>query len=185
MGHLGKAFRRQRSAISGAFVALSANSMRYIRCPVGARVALCCYACYFARQCQDQWYRIRSSGTGGGVAGRIVPRTSDELCGLVAQGQTVAEALDIAYDVARKLIEARRDRDGSAPLPEAASPLNANTPLLWLPEVARSPDTATVKSSGNKRWEASVLTARPLAATKFGSTRRQMVIPAFPTIPAT
>lgn len=38
--------------------------------------------------------------------------TSDELPGLVAQGRTVAEALDIARDVARKLIEAQRERDG-------------------------------------------------------------------------
>jgi predicted RNase H-like HicB family nuclease len=37
--------------------------------------------------------------------------TSDELPGLVAQGRTVAEALDIARDVARKLLEARRERD--------------------------------------------------------------------------
>jgi predicted RNase H-like HicB family nuclease len=36
--------------------------------------------------------------------------TSDELPGLVAQGRTVAEALDIARDIARKLIEARRER---------------------------------------------------------------------------
>jgi predicted RNase H-like HicB family nuclease len=35
--------------------------------------------------------------------------TSDELSGLVAQRRTVAEALDIARDVARKLIEARRE----------------------------------------------------------------------------
>lgn len=45
--------------------------------------------------------------------------TSDEIPGLVAQGRTVAEALDIARDVARKLIEARRDRDGITPLPIA------------------------------------------------------------------
>jgi predicted RNase H-like HicB family nuclease len=38
--------------------------------------------------------------------------TSEELPGLVAQGRTAAEALDIARDVARKLIEARRERDG-------------------------------------------------------------------------
>ena len=38
--------------------------------------------------------------------------TSDELPGLVAQGRTVAEAIDIARDVARKLLEARRERDG-------------------------------------------------------------------------
>jgi predicted RNase H-like HicB family nuclease len=36
--------------------------------------------------------------------------TSDQLQGLVAQGRTVAEALQIARDVARRLIEARRER---------------------------------------------------------------------------
>lgn len=43
--------------------------------------------------------------------------TSEELPGLVAQGRTIAEALDIARDVARKLIDARRERDGANPLP--------------------------------------------------------------------
>ena len=43
--------------------------------------------------------------------------TSDELPGLVAQGRTVAEALDIARDVARKLIEARRERESGLNLP--------------------------------------------------------------------
>lgn len=43
--------------------------------------------------------------------------TSDELPGLVAQGRTVAEALDIARDVARKLIEARRERGTVTSLP--------------------------------------------------------------------
>jgi predicted RNase H-like HicB family nuclease len=42
--------------------------------------------------------------------------TSDELPGLVAQGRTVAETLEIARDVARRLIEARCEREGSAPL---------------------------------------------------------------------
>ncbi len=46
--------------------------------------------------------------------------TSDELQGLVAQGRTVAEALDIARDVARKLIEARRERQGEVSFPTAA-----------------------------------------------------------------
>ncbi len=40
--------------------------------------------------------------------------TSEELTGLVAQGRTVAETLDIARDVAKKLIEARRERGGLA-----------------------------------------------------------------------
>jgi len=41
--------------------------------------------------------------------------TSDELPGLVAQGRTVAETLEIARDVARRLIEARREHDGLRP----------------------------------------------------------------------
>jgi predicted RNase H-like HicB family nuclease len=45
--------------------------------------------------------------------------TSDQLNGLLAQGRTIAEALDIARDVAKKLIEARRDRDGMPNLPTA------------------------------------------------------------------
>ncbi len=45
--------------------------------------------------------------------------TSEEVQGLIAQGRTVAEALDIARDVARKLIEARRDRDDSQIFPGA------------------------------------------------------------------
>jgi len=47
--------------------------------------------------------------------------TSDELSGLVAQGGTVAEALEIARDVARKLIEARRDRQAQMSLPAASA----------------------------------------------------------------
>jgi predicted RNase H-like HicB family nuclease len=40
--------------------------------------------------------------------------TSEELPGLVAQGRTVAETLEIARDVARKLIEACREREEGA-----------------------------------------------------------------------
>jgi predicted RNase H-like HicB family nuclease len=35
--------------------------------------------------------------------------TSDDLPGLVAQGRTVAEAVEISQDVARKLIESYRE----------------------------------------------------------------------------
>lgn len=38
--------------------------------------------------------------------------TSEELPGLVAQGRTIAEALEIARDVARKLLGARTERQG-------------------------------------------------------------------------
>ncbi len=46
--------------------------------------------------------------------------TSQELPGLVAQGRTVAETLEIARDVARKLIEARCEREGAPALPTSA-----------------------------------------------------------------
>ncbi|WP_242049929.1 type II toxin-antitoxin system HicB family antitoxin [Planktothricoides raciborskii] len=37
--------------------------------------------------------------------------TSDELPGLVAQGRTITETLEIARDVARKLLEAKAERN--------------------------------------------------------------------------
>ena len=46
--------------------------------------------------------------------------TSKEVPGLVAQGRTVAETLEIARDVARKLLEARAERDDSARLESIA-----------------------------------------------------------------
>lgn len=46
--------------------------------------------------------------------------TSEELPGLIAQGRTVSETLEIARDVARKLIEARREREGVPQLPSTS-----------------------------------------------------------------
>ena len=43
--------------------------------------------------------------------------SSEDVPGLVAQGRTVAETLEIARDVARKLLEARREREGELRLP--------------------------------------------------------------------
>jgi predicted RNase H-like HicB family nuclease len=42
--------------------------------------------------------------------------TSEDMPGLVAQGRTATETLEIARDVARKLIEARRERFGDPKL---------------------------------------------------------------------
>jgi predicted RNase H-like HicB family nuclease len=42
--------------------------------------------------------------------------TSEDMPGLVAQGRTATETLEIARDVARKLIEARRERFGDPTL---------------------------------------------------------------------
>ena len=46
--------------------------------------------------------------------------TSEEVPGLVVQGRTVAETLEISRDVARKLIEARRDHERSEPLQQVS-----------------------------------------------------------------
>ena len=48
--------------------------------------------------------------------------TSDDFPGLVAQGRTVAETVEIAQDVARKLIESYREHGD--PLPEGLHALN-------------------------------------------------------------
>jgi len=44
--------------------------------------------------------------------------TSDDVQGLVAQGRTVAETMEIARDVARRLLEAQRKRKKSQKLPQ-------------------------------------------------------------------
>ena len=46
--------------------------------------------------------------------------TSDELPGLVVQGHTVQETLEIARDVARKLLEAYAERQQPVPLSPTA-----------------------------------------------------------------
>ena len=46
--------------------------------------------------------------------------TSDDVQGLVAQGRTIAETLEIARDVARKLIEAQTGGGAPIALPAAA-----------------------------------------------------------------
>jgi predicted RNase H-like HicB family nuclease len=54
--------------------------------------------------------------------------TSDDVQGLVAQGRTVSEALEIARDVARKLLEAQKDPKAEAGLEPVAD--NFDYPLL-------------------------------------------------------
>lgn len=43
--------------------------------------------------------------------------TSDEVQGLIAQGRTIQETIEIARDVAKKLIEARTDTNAVLPPP--------------------------------------------------------------------
>ena len=46
--------------------------------------------------------------------------TSDDVQGLVAQGRTVSETIEIARDVARRLFEAKMERGGLESLPEVS-----------------------------------------------------------------
>ena len=46
--------------------------------------------------------------------------TSDDVQGLIAQGRTVSEAIEIARDVAKKILEAQIERKGETKLPEVA-----------------------------------------------------------------
>jgi antitoxin HicB len=53
--------------------------------------------------------------------------TSDELPGLVAQGRTAAEALEIAQDVARKLIQSYEEHgDELPPALQTAHPVSGD-----------------------------------------------------------
>jgi predicted RNase H-like HicB family nuclease len=45
--------------------------------------------------------------------------TSEDIPGLIAQGRTITETLEIARDVARKILEARAERDQHAQLTRA------------------------------------------------------------------
>ena len=62
--------------------------------------------------------------------------TSDVLPGLIAQGRTIAETMEIAQDVARKLVESYREHGD--PLPPAllvAAPVVGAQHLLSIPVV--------------------------------------------------
>lgn len=50
--------------------------------------------------------------------------TSDALQGLLAEGDTVEEALDFAQDVAEKLLESRREH--GVPVPDSLTPSPAH-----------------------------------------------------------
>jgi len=54
--------------------------------------------------------------------------TSEEIPGLVAQGRTITETLEIARDVAKKLIEAQAERHGTTAL--AATEESFDYPLI-------------------------------------------------------
>lgn len=55
--------------------------------------------------------------------------TTDDLPGLIAQGKTIAETLEIARDVARKLLEARAERNQPNCLQPCASAVETKKQL--------------------------------------------------------
>jgi predicted RNase H-like HicB family nuclease len=57
--------------------------------------------------------------------------TSDDLSGLVAQGRTITETMEIAQDVARKLIESYRDHGDPLPgtIKRIAASFDADLPV--------------------------------------------------------
>jgi hypothetical protein len=52
--------------------------------------------------------------------------TSEDVQGLVAQGRTVSETIDIARDVARKLLEAQLERVGHVEVPTVKDDMELN-----------------------------------------------------------
>lgn len=50
--------------------------------------------------------------------------TSEEVQGLIAQGRTIQETLEIARDVAKKLIEARHEREETSKLAPAGDAMD-------------------------------------------------------------
>lgn len=50
--------------------------------------------------------------------------TSEDIQGLVAQGRTVAETLEIARDFARRLLEAQEERKSKTTLPPVGDQLD-------------------------------------------------------------
>jgi predicted RNase H-like HicB family nuclease len=52
--------------------------------------------------------------------------TSDNIQGLIAQGRTIAETIEIARDVAKKLIEASEEQIGHLPV------YNLNFKAFWI-----------------------------------------------------
>lgn len=57
--------------------------------------------------------------------------TSKDLPGLVAQGRTVVEVLEIARDIARKLIEARTARQGKVKFSEIGKSFDYPLIVSW------------------------------------------------------
>lgn len=52
--------------------------------------------------------------------------TSDAIQGLVAQGCTIQETIEIARDIAKKLVEAKQERQGAPPLPPARNEFDSS-----------------------------------------------------------
>ena len=93
--------------------------------------------------------------------------TSDDVPGLIAQGRTVTETMEIARDVARKILEARR-RDGKirpCPLSEIRLIVSWWSVHGW----EDYPGSGVEKQPNGSRPLVSPLTARPPEVMKAGT----------------
>ena len=98
--------------------------------------------------------------------------TSDDLPELLAQGRAVAETLEIAQDVARKIVEAYLDHGD--PLPDvlktailAGVAIEARIPHQWPHDQIAGHDTGPGNPEIQKR-EVSFSTARQKGAMRYG-----------------
>lgn len=101
--------------------------------------------------------------------------TSDDIQGLVAQGRTVSETLEIARDVARKLMEEKKTiAPGAQDISDQFDyPLIVNA---WWEDLQ---DLRIEKSLRNLRNLASIFFVRQLEVMKFGIIPRQIVLPPY------
>jgi predicted RNase H-like HicB family nuclease len=71
--------------------------------------------------------------------------TSEDVQGLVAQGRTVAETLEIARDIIRKLLEAQAERENTVnrytTIPNHPGDMSEGTLRAILKQAGVSPDT--------------------------------------------
>ncbi|MDT8442100.1 MAG: hypothetical protein RQ723_10610, partial [Desulfuromonadales bacterium] len=108
--------------------------------------------------------------------------TSDEIQGLVAQGRTISETLEIARDVARRLLEAQAERQQRSE-PKALKKIiryaTCGRLLTWVV----CPDIVIGMLLGKIASLVSLSTDKPPTVMKSGSTRRQIAIRLSQTTP--
>lgn len=105
--------------------------------------------------------------------------TSDDIQGLVSQGRTVVETMEIARDVAGRLLEAQSSRKKSLKLPQVKKSFD-----LQLVVASRYGTVGRIEVSRDNpnALTSSYSIARPQAAMKCDLMQSQIATPRFRTI---